>query len=93
MKTINKVTDVSRRKLLKKAYVAPIVIALGSLTISSDLSAMSHRQGIGGNSSGGDTSGEGHHGGAHHGSSSSSLSGGSGWCSVCKHDFPCTHHP
>ena len=89
MKTTNQVTDQSRRKLLKKAYVTPVVIALGTMTFSSEVNAMTPRQHPGGNHGGG------HHGGGHHhgGGSSSSLSGGSGWCGVCKHKFPCSHHP
>ncbi len=75
--------DVSRRKLLKKAYTAPVVIALGSMTFTADVDAWGgsrHRH----------FAGCGHNGG---GSSSSSLSGGQGWCSMCKRHWPCRHHP
>ena len=76
------VTDVSRRKLLKKAYVAPVVVALGSMAFTADANAGGfgayHKKSPG----------------AHHsGGSSSSLSGGSGWCGMCKKSGPCSHHP
>ncbi len=78
--------DVSRRKLLKKAYTAPAVIALGSMTFAADADAWGgawgHHKHF---------SGCGHNGGGS--SSSSSLSGGQGWCSMCKKHWPCSHHP
>ena len=40
----NKTCDVSRRDLLKKAYVAPVVIALGTMTSVSELEAKMGRK-------------------------------------------------
>lgn len=65
--------DLSRRALLKKAYSAPVVIALGTMSYSQDAKAFGwHFWG-------------GHHGGGHHGGGSS-LGGGT--CNIC-HSFPC----
>jgi len=80
------VADTSRRNLLKKAYVAPIVVALGSMAFTTQAQAGWFKKhagkcffGCGCPSSGGS-------------SSSSSVSGGGGWCSICKHNWPCSHH-
>ena len=45
--------DQSRRKLLKKSYTAPVIIALGTMSFSTDSQAMAPKQ----NSGGGSTSG------------------------------------
>ncbi len=49
MKTLknNQVLDQSRRQLLKKVYVAPVVVALGTMALSSPAAAMSRRGGGG----------------------------------------------
>jgi len=41
----NETCDQSRRKVLKKAYVAPVVVALGAMTLSSPAEAMSSKGG------------------------------------------------
>jgi len=81
----NEVCDTSRRKLLKKAYTAPVVVALGSMTFSADAKAWGN---WGGHHK--HFSGCGHNSG---GSSSSSVSGGHNWCGMCKKYWPCSHHP
>ena len=44
-KVDTEVCDTSRRKLLKKAYAAPVVVALGSMAFSADARAWGHRRG------------------------------------------------
>ena len=89
-KVDTEVCDTSRRKLLKKAYATPVVVALGSMVFSADAKAWGpfggghkHFSGCGHNSGGGSSSS----------SSSSSVSGGHNWCSMCKKYWPCSHHP
>jgi len=73
------VCDTSRRKLLKKAYTAPVVVALGSMAFSTQAQAKHFGAcffGCGCPTSGGN-------------SSSSSLSSGGGKCNICGFPFPC----
>ena len=44
------IVDESRRNILKKAYVAPAIVALGSMTFATDSSASGHAHKNGGSS-------------------------------------------
>ncbi len=43
-KVLDNTCDESRRSLLKKAYVAPAVVALGTMTLSTEMSGSSSLQ-------------------------------------------------